>query len=99
MEIHVVYKYRAPAGAPGDETTIESRSMDLSDDELNDPTQPHGLGDLVTLASPPSSQDHEAPPQDYKVIERTLIVGQWEDKGFLVQGLRFVVTDPGVYGV
>jgi hypothetical protein len=33
------------------------------------------------------------------VIERSLIVGQWEDKGFLVQELRFVVTDPGVYGV
>ena len=99
MEIHVVYKYRAPAGAPGDETTIESKSMDLTDDELNDPTQPHGLGDLVTLASPPSSQDHEAPPQDYKVIERSPIVIQWEDKGFLVQELRFVVTDPGVYGV
>jgi hypothetical protein len=99
VEINVVYKYRAPGEAPGDETTIESKSIDLTEDELNDPTQPHGLGDLVTLASPPSSQDHEAPPQDYKVIERTLIVGQWEDKGFLVQELRFVVTDPGVYGV
>jgi hypothetical protein len=99
VEINVVYKYRVPGGAPGDETTIESKSIDLTEDELNDPTQPHGLGDLVTLASPPSSQDHEAPPQDYKVIERTLIVGQWEDQGFLVQELRFVVTDPGVYGV
>ncbi len=99
MEINVVYRYRAPAEAPGDETTIESKSIDLSEDELNDPTQPHGLGDLVTLASPPSSQDHEAPPQDYKVIERTPIVGKWEGKGFLVQELRFVVTDPGMYGV
>jgi len=99
VEIHVVYKYRAPGEAPGDETTIESKSIDLTEDELNDPTQPHGLADLVTLASPPSSQDHEVPPQDYKVIERNPIVIQWEDKGFLVQELRFVVTDPGVYGV
>ena len=94
MEINVVYKYRAPAEAPGEETTIESKSIDLSEDELNDPTQPHGLGDLVTLAFPLPSQDREAPPQDYKVIERSPIVIQWEDKGFLVQGLRFVVTDP-----
>ena len=96
MEIHVVYKYRAPGEAPGDETTIESKSIDLAEDELNDPTQPHGLGDLVTLAFPLPSQDREAPPQDYKVIERTPIVIQWEDKGFLVQELRFVVTDTDV---
>jgi hypothetical protein len=99
VEINVVYRYRAPGGAPGDETTIESKSIDLTKDELNDPTQPHGLGGLVTLAPPPSSQNLEARPQDYKVIERTPIVIQWEDKGFLVQELRFVVTDPGVYGV
>ena len=94
MEINVVYKYRAPAEAPGDESTIESKSIDLAEDELNDPTQPHGLGDLVTLASRPSSQDYEVPPQDYKVIERSLIVTQWEDKGFLVQEMQVVVTDP-----
>ncbi len=95
MEINVVYRYRAPAEAPGEETTIESKSIDLTEDELNDPAQPHGLGDLVTLASPPSSQDHEAPPQDYRVIERTPIVIQWEGKGFLVQELLYIVTDPG----
>ena len=86
MEVNIVYKYRAPGEAPGDETTIESKSMDL--------TQPHGFGDPVTLASPLPSQDDEAPPQDYKVIERNLIVTQWEDKGFFVQEMQVVVTDP-----
>ena len=94
MEVNIVYKYRAAGEAPGDETTIESKSMDLTEDELNDPSQPHGFGDLVTLASPLRSQDDEAPPQDYKVIGRNLIVTQWEEKGFFVQELQVVVTDP-----
>ena len=93
MEVNIVYKYRAAGEAPGDETTIESKSMDLTEDELNDPSQPHGFGDPVTLASPLPSQDDEA-PQDYKVIERNLIVTQWEDKGFFVQEMQVVVTDP-----
>ena len=94
MEVNIVYKYRAAGEAPGDETTIESKSMDLTEDELNDPSQPHGFGDPVTLASPLPSQDDEAPPQDYKVIERNLIVTQWEDKGFFVLEMQVVVTDP-----
>jgi hypothetical protein len=94
VEVNIVYKYRAPGEAPGEETTIESKSMDLTEDELNDPSQPHGFGDPVTLASPLPSQDDEAPPQDYKVIERNLIVTQWEDKGFFVQEMQVIVTDP-----
>ena len=94
MEVNIVYKYRAAGEAPGDETTIESKSMDLTEDELNDPSQPHGSGNLVTLASPLPSQDDEAPPQDYKVIGRNLIVTQWEEKGFFVQEMQVVVTDP-----
>jgi hypothetical protein len=32
VEIRVIYKYRAPGEAPGDETTVESKSIDLTED-------------------------------------------------------------------
>jgi len=69
--------------------------MDLAQDELNDPTQPHGLGDSVTLSSHRPPQDYEAPPQDYRVIERNLLLTEWTDQGYLVQELLYIVSDPG----
>ena len=37
MELDVVYKYRAPGEAPGDETTIESKTIDLTEDDQTIP--------------------------------------------------------------
>lgn len=96
MEIDVVYKYRAPGETMEDEITLEHKIMDLTGEELNDPTQPHGVGERVPLASPPRSSPEEVDQtQVYKVIERNLILRRWggSDKAFEIQELQFVVTD------
>jgi len=68
--------------------------MDLTSEDLSNPTVPHGVGEIIPLRLWRSYQDHEEEPHDYMVLERFPLIRQVADQGPSLIALVFVVTAP-----
>jgi hypothetical protein len=94
VETNVIYKYRAPRGSWTELTTISYETMDLTSEELSNPTVPYGAGETISLRPWRSVQDHEEELQEYRVVDRFPLIHQTAEHGPSLLALVFVVTDP-----
>ena len=94
METNIIYKYRAPGASWDELTTITYKTMDLTSDEVSNPTVPHGVGEIILLQPWYPFQDHAEEPQDYRVLERLPWMRDVAEHGISLIALVFVVTDP-----
>jgi hypothetical protein len=94
VETNIIYKYRAPGASWAELTTISYDTMDLTSEELSNPTVPYGAGETISLRRWRSFEDHEEEPQDYRVVDRFPLIRQAAEYGPSLLALVFVVTDP-----
>jgi len=95
VETNIIYKYRAAGASWGELTTVSYDTMDLTSEELSNPTVPHGAGKTISLRPWRSFQDHAEEPQDYRVVDRFPLIRQVaEQEAPSLIALVFVVTDP-----
>jgi hypothetical protein len=91
VETNIIYKYRVPRAAPGNETTITTAALDLNPNEVL--TSYHMVGEPITLQAD-VPKDYGEDPKEYVVLQRAPLLTQWSEHGLTLAALLVIVTDP-----
>ena len=92
MQTNVIYKYRTPGTSPSNDTTITTKALDLTPNEVLIATHP--VGELVTLQGD-DPEEYGEDPKEYVVLNRIPLLTQIGESGYVLSMLLVVVTDPG----